>query len=678
MNVSFSPVRVRFAVAILVGTLSSIGPCAAAESPTTAATGVAIEGNHPSVAEPDVDGEAAADRGLDITVFLAPRNQVELHRLLAAQQDPSSPDYHHWLTPKEYATRFGPREADLRAVARWLTAQGFEVVRAEPSEAFVRARGSVGQAKRTFGVKILLTRDGRHFFNTADPVVPAQFAGIISHIHGLDNMQAETPLIHKAPPHSGAKSSRANPANPELLRLAAFPYTGIGTAAMPVASPQFEEGGIVAFGVHDLYVFYDEASLASAGIGGGNGDCIALIEDSNYLSSAVDLFDSTFSLPAINAANVFPSTDPGINGDEEEALLDIEWAHAVAPEAPIEVYIGNPHNNVTGDPLLDAIVTAINDNSCGAINISFGFCGARRSFYKGTLDPLFAQAALQGQSVFVATGDRGAAGLVLDKAKHACVAGRSRNVSEMSADPNVTAVGGTEFMPNYDANGNDVGSVPENAWNDSSRQVAGASGGGASAIFPKPSWQKSSTPGDRKRDVPDVAMVASWYFPGAWVGDDQPGGPQMSCCVGGTSLSTVIWAGIAKLISSYGIKSKGLSAFEARLGNINPKLYQLASSAFKSAGSSGLASVGLRDVTMGVNNWAPTGVKGFAAGPGYDKASGWGTADIATFVTSFADLAFASFAPGAGGGALTLNSGELNAIRIDVIPKRIESNAPAL
>ena len=128
---------------------------------------------------------------------------------------------------------------------------------------------------------------------------------------------------------------------------------------------------------------------------------------------------------------------------------------------------------------MTAIQRAVPDNACGAISISYGFCGESSAFYTGTLDPIFAQAAAQGQSVFVSSGDQGAAGIVLNIAQTQCVVGKTRNASEMSADPNVTAVGGTEFTPAFDGSNNDLGSVAESVWNDS----PGASGGGKSGLL---------------------------------------------------------------------------------------------------------------------------------------------------------------------------------------------------
>jgi len=178
----------------------------------------------------------------------------------------------------------------------------------------------------------------------------------------------------------------------------------------------------------------------------------------------------------------------------------------------------------------------------------------------------------------------------------------------------VTAIGGTEFTPDF-VNGNDVGSVSETVWNDSD----GAGGGGESMVFKKPAFQKGLIPQDKKRDVPDVSFAASPQSPGFFFGGRDPNSnaPAVECCIGGTSIGTPAWAGISQLIS----QEKGTP-----VGNLNSRIYQLGAEA-------NAATTGIRDVTSGNNSF--NGVEGFSAGPGYDKASGWGTVDIGSFVPAY-------------------------------------------
>jgi len=166
-----------------------------------------------------------------------------------------------------------------------------------------------------------------------------------------------------------------------------------------------------------------------------------------------------------NITRMLPGgSSPGTNGDETGAPLDIDYA----PATPIHVYVASR--------LYTSIQSSITANTCGAISISFIYCGSSSSFFTG-LDTLFAQAASQGQSVFISSGDWGAAGLAYDSSTNSCATGTTANASEMAASPHVTGVGGTTFSPQFDGSGNDtsvVGVAPggiESAWN--------ASGGGA-------------------------------------------------------------------------------------------------------------------------------------------------------------------------------------------------------
>ena len=198
-------------------------------------------------------------------------------------------------------------------------------------------------------------------------------------------------------------------------------------------------------------------------------------------------------------------SDPGDGNtqEEEEAMVDVSYSHAVAPGSSIRMYLGD-QKHAKSSAILDAIHAAVTEKNspCSAISISFSFCGGSKRFYK-TQNGFFAQAAAQGQSVFIATGDTGAAGLKLGSNGN-CVTGTSRNVNEIGASPNVTAIGGTEFTPIY-SGGNDVGSVSESVWNDSD----GAAGGGESKVFKKPAFQKGLIKQDKKRDVPDISFGAS-------------------------------------------------------------------------------------------------------------------------------------------------------------------------
>lgn len=586
------------AVAVQLLTLLTAAMCASA---AWAQAGVMLHGNHPAaIAQLKATQAISPSRPLTMELTLALHNQVELKQLLADIQNPSSPEYHHWLTPDQFAQRFGPTAAQIDAATGWLKQQGFTVLNTNRQERFIKFSGTAAQAEKAFGVKLISNADGSRFGNTNDPVIPSSLSGVVSAVRGLDNLHA---YRHVGPSNLG-QTLQPSPS--------ATSYSGNADSSIQLAFPDASVPDYmgIGFGPADLATFYDSSTLLQNGTNGGNGDCIALIEDSNYLPSAVSLFDSTFSLPAANVTNHFPTTNPGINSDEIETLLDIEWAHASAPGAPISVYIGN--NDIVA-PLQEAV----NDNTCGAISISFSLCGFSSTFYKSQLDPIFAQAAAQGQSVFVATGDVGAAGITFNARLGGCVLSTTRGVSELAADPNVVAVGGTAVVsPNYSGSGNITGYQTEYAWDDGIN--GGASGGGASPIFPKPAFQfGTGVPADGRRDIPDVALAAgALQDPGFYIANDRSGTAVLQCCVGGTSIGTPIWAGISKLVA----QQTGL-----RQGNMDPLLYDL-----------GRGSSVFHDITLGNNNF--NGVKGYSAGTGFDLVTGWGTPDIANLVSAAATL----------------------------------------
>ncbi len=573
--------------------------CASVMGQAAPSAAVLLRGNHPAeVAALARGSRAERTMPLDLTIVLGLRHQAELDQLIADQQNPASPRYHHWLTPGAFASRFGPTPEQAGLVADWLKGEGFEVTTVDLIGRTVQARGDAETAERAFSTTLMT--DGTSFANTTDPAIPAQFDGAVVSIMGLDNMHAAMPAgLHRSAPAPSSVQHK-----PETLALADVSSDGGDDAAQVNG---VITGGVTAFGPADLQTFYNERPLIDAGNAGSLApDCIAIDEASDYLPSAITLYDSTFGLTpaAINRAYPDGST-PGINSNELEALLDIEYAHAIAPNTPIKTYISGG--------LVSAIQRSVTDNACGVISISFVFCGETASFYTG-LDTLFKQASAQGQSVFAATGDWGAAGLQYSAKTASCVIGTTRNPSEVASSPHVTAVGGTTFTPLFDPSGNDLSLVGVGA--DGIEGGGTANGGGQSAIFPKPAWQTGTgVPADKARDIPDVSMLA--WGPYVFIGADAGGAAEIQCCFGGTSLSAPLWAGYSRILAA--------ASNNARLGLLNPAIYRLA--------NAGLAANGFNDVVSGSNT--VNGVTGFTAGVGYDQDTGWGSVDMSVFANAF-------------------------------------------
>lgn len=563
---------------------------------------------------------APAAMPMTITVMLALRNTAALEQLKRDQQDPASPRYHQWLTAAQFNERFGPRQTDADAVAQWLSSVGFSVSAVDLQQHLVRATASAAVVGRALDVTIV--SNGRLYANVDEPAVPAALAPLIASVEGLNNTFAEKPML------------------PAHLRFGS-PLSSSGQPAED--APDYKTALGFGFSPSDFRTYYDDTGLIGAGVAGTKApDCIALAAVSDVHPTTFGTFTRRFALPPVRLTKVFASRhNPGFTGDAEiEADLDAEYSHVAAPNTPIRLYIGAGAND-----LQDAISRAVSDDACGVVSISFGYCGQPNVFYSGTLDPIFREAAIQGQTIFVSSGDTGAAGLVAGAG--GCVAGPSAGVSEMAADPNVTAVGGTQFDPNYNLMNKDTSTVLdglESAWNEG----GGATGGGVSGVFSPPPWQTGAGISYAGRAIPDVALGAGPDFPGFYIVAFVNRKNRLGV-IGGTSVSAPAWAGYSRLIAQ--IYGPGAGARIGRIGPMNPQLYVL--------GNMG-ADSGLVDVTSGDNSFGA--VTGYPAGPGYDLTTGWGSPDMPALLVSYL----------AGGKATTAS------VVLSESPKTVVANAGVL
>jgi kumamolisin len=567
---------------------------------------VALTDNHSEMAaEIAQEGHAPAARTMRMQVYLAPRNERELDRLVADQQNPASPRYHRWLGADEYERRFGPTQADVDEVSRWLGGNGFRVTYASAAEGRIAFEGDVGTTERSFQTRIAASLDGKYFANATDPMVPAWLAPKIGYVAGLHNLSAST-----------MNSIIADPKN----------NNGITNAH---------------FGPPDVWTYYNEHGLLAASMD-GTGQCISALEGSDVDQASLTDFDTVFGLPAFvqgqNYDTVYPDGPTGIEPPVDnrsaqayaEALVDIEWAHGVAPGAEIVLYAGN-HGGLGTQGLVDTLKAATSDNRCAVLTISWAQCGEPKSFFR-MLDQSYKRGVAQGQSIFVATGDVGvAAPTLFDRRTGGCRIPTRPEIEENAGSPNVTAIGATQVQnAQYDGSGIDsgVGMPAEAVWDfNIGTFIQGATTGGVSAVFKKPKFQKGIKSAKfKKRGVPDICLGAGIPArPGYWecldFGLAHNGVSVGPSCTsgGGTSVAAPQWAAVVAIIAQ---------KKNARVGNIDPQLYAMAK-----ANLSNLAAVGIRDVTDGNNTYLP--LTGYNAGPGYDLASGWGSIDIGNFVTAF-------------------------------------------
>ncbi len=563
--------RVALAAALL---------CVASTTPLWAATRYEMPGAvSPRAMASRRLGRAGAHETLPMSVTLGIRHADELQALLNAQQTVGDPAYHRWLSPTEFAARFAPSAQEYNALADWLERQGFAVQRWE-SRLRIDFAGSVARAERTFGVRMNYYSEAGHarIANENAPLLPIEFSDLV-----------------------------------DFVRLDTF----------PLARPQVRivtASGITvnAMAPRDLQVAYNVSPVLSRGINGA-GATIAIVARSDYNDSDVSRFQVEFPGGASHLpVKVFPTGNPGIGasngvckgignaierqqciqGEQGEVLLDVEWANALAPSAGVLV-------DIAGVDIDQSMQDVVNHHpEAKIVSISFGACERVDQADQILFGGMYAQAAAQGQTVLVATGDDGA---------DDCQDGRGASVSVLATNVNVTAVGGTALDPGFNGGGNATAYVNESVWND----ALGSSGGGPSILVGKPAYQNVlGVPADGARDIPDVSLLASPNTAG-YVAIDQ----NRVIVVGGTSAAAPNWAGIVALLNQ--------AARVDGSGALNTRFYALGRQQFGGGGTAVF-----HDVVSGDNSF--NGVAGFAAGPGYDLTTGLGTPDVAALVGAFA------------------------------------------
>jgi hypothetical protein len=587
-----------------------------------------LEGNRRPLFVPENDAGPVSDsqRIENITLVFKPTpdQEANLATLLDEQQDRSSPRYHQWLTPEQFADQFGLTTTDVAAVAAWLESEGFTITQAARSRRWISFTGTAAQVRSAFQAEIHnYSLAGKSYYAIAsEPAVPAVLADVVLGFRGLDNYGLKPRGI----------------------------FRQIKAASRPNFTSSLTENTYVD--PADFAVIYDLNNLYSAGID-GTGQTIAVMGQTDLYGNLTDVtaFRAAAGLPANSPqVTLIPgASDPGVvQNDIEEASLDVEWSGAVARNAQI-IFVNGGSGSV-----LNALQYTIDQGASFApvISISYGDCEADWSTSGlANLKQLGEQANTQGQTIVAAAGDSGAADCDVPASPTATVtmATHGLAVDAPASSPYVTAMGGSEFNEgsgNYWAasTGTDIltsalSYIPEMAWNDTlspenSDHELSAGGGGASAYFTKPSWQTGTgVPADGMRDVPDLALNSSPVHDpllicvqGSCVNGFRSSS-QLLSVVGGTSAAAPTFAGIVALINQQMSTPKGQ-------GNVNPTLYAMA----------GATPAAFHDITTGSNivpcqsgstDCPASGQIGYSAGPGYDQATGLGSIDAYNLVTAW-------------------------------------------
>ncbi len=624
---------------------------------------------HP-LAQPGYDHGAVnesvpADRLL-LLLNRPPEREAAFQQLLKDQQTPGSPSYHHWLTPEEIGSRFGPADADMDAVTGWLSASGFNVSRVSRARRFVEFSGTVGQLNDAFHTQIheYLVNGQVHHANATGLRIPKALAGIVAGLSPLHDFRPTPQFQEAGKGHYDAGTRRF------------VPEFNLPSSWSPL---------LYGVAPADFYTQYDLNSVYSANVTGA-GVTIGIIDESNIDVSLASSYRSVFGLSANTLQVVLDGGDPGTNTSDVESYLDVELAGAVAPAAVVDLYLsaGSPSQ----DPLELAALRAVEDDQADVLSVSWG-SGEQEQGTGGNQfwNAIWEQAAAQGQTVLVAAADYGQIPDE-DYLLEGSLAGPA--VNGLASTPWDVAVGGTDFYyadyatgapsastfwnatNNSVTKGSLIAPITEQVWNDAfgldaisnglARDEMYAAGGGASNCstvnlvtggcvsgYAKPSWQSGpGVPADGARDLPDVSLFASngANFSGYVICDfegacapDASGNFDFDV-VGGTSASAQAMAGMmALVVQKYG-----------RQGQADTVLYPLSQQKPSS----------FRDITLGGNwdicvesdadctlNSAGVAVSEgestvYAAAPGFDLASGWGSVDAANLLNNWNAITFQS------------------------------------
>jgi len=587
---------------------------------------VELRGNvHPMLQKATDQGRmdgATRLEGVSLVFKRTPEQDAAAEKFLEDLQNPKSASYRKWLTPEQYADRFGVSAADLSKVTAWLLSQGFTVNRAARGRSQLWFSGTVSQIETVFRTEMhhFMVKGEAHFANSVEPSVPSALGEVVLGVHGLSNFR----------PKPRAQVRR------------------ISTEAF---RPNFTSGGNHFLAPDDWATIYDVKSLYATATGAGQS--IAVAGQSDVLNADLDAFRTASALPARTASNfqrvVVPTSGnskvvcPSVNNcDQDEASIDVEWTQAIAKGATI-IFVYSGDNGTKN--VFDAFQYAIDNNVAPVISMSYGNCEQNLpSSFLTSVQQMTQQAAMQGQTIAAASGDFGAADC---DDSPALPAEGGLSVDIPGASPYVTSVGGASFngdianssnfwnAANSGSGGSAKSYIGETTWNNTIllNQLS-AGGGGASLLFSKPSWQTGAgVPNDGARDVHDIALAADPQHDGyLFCVTDLANTPctgntfTTASVAGGTSFGSPTFSGIVAILNQK----------VGRQGNINPALYALSA-----------ANVGaFHDVTTG-NNIVPcdpatvdcptsgTAQYGFSAGPGYDQVTGLGSIDAAVLVNNW-------------------------------------------
>ncbi len=489
-------------------------------------------------------GEIVGDARISFTLLLRRRPDVAPfpREEEFAHGPPASRPY---LTREEFAARHGAHPEELRAVRSFARSRDLAVRSESIGARTVHLEGTLAAVSRAFGVALRrwAAPTGTYRGRTGPLLVPPELEGIVAGVFGLDDRPQARPHVRR---HRRIHATDVSYSPPQVANAYDFPP---GTDGLGSTVALLELGG--GYRPADLLSFFARLGVPAPSV------------------TAV----------SVDGAGNSPTGSP--DGPDGEVALDIEVVGSVAPNARIVVYFA-PN---TDRGFLDGISAALHDTTHRPSILSISWGGPESSWTaqaRTAIDTACEDAATMGITLLAASGDQGASD------------GSPKGGLEVdfpASSRYVTGCGGTRLSL---ANGRIAGEV---TWNEEAIGE-GATGGGVSRVFARPSFQsRASVPvapnGFSGRGVPDVAGDAD---PASGYTVEIDG---QTAVLGGTSAVAPLWAAlIARVNQSLG----------ARVGYLNPSLYSRAE-----AGT-------FHDITVGNNG-------GYSAGPGWDPCTGLGSPD---------------------------------------------------
>lgn len=542
---------------------------------------------------------------LTIEVVMTPRHAALMDSLVHAVSTPSSPEYRRFLSPAQYASEFAPKMTTVDQLRSYFIAQGLTVryERSEPLD--LHLSGRPAKLEAAFASRLVADQSaggGVTAYFATSATLPESVAHAITAVDGLSSWQRPH-IVHLTANGSSVEHTTSTPSikKPGNCAGADFLQSSDGTSFLPNQQA-------AAYGIASEWAQGDN----------GAGQTIAIYELANFVPSDVNGFFACYGLkPSITVVNVDGGPQAaddagGTSGPEGEADLDIEEAGVLAPGASIIVYQGTQNLGSGG---LDTFQSIASADKASVVTTSWGGCESVEVSVSDidAENVTFEQMALQGQTVFAASGDIGSSD---------CYEGSGNEqlaVDDPASQPLVTGVGGLTVTSL--ASTNPVSPLSESVWdfNDPGDEQFGqsASGGGESAVWPQQSWETGDgITSTTKRMVPDLSVMGDpstgfiMYAGGSWQ------------AIGGTSMGSPIMAAVTATADQ---------ACGGRLGTINPTIYAMADN-----------DTGFDDVTVGSNYIFRTTRNEYDAGVGYDMASGLGSPDPSTFITGLCTIAASS------------------------------------